>query len=302
LVTLDGLAYDVQVLGDFILYQDSALTVYTRHSVAGAAAVNSITELQYQDKAVITVIRTFDTAYPRVIINKVDTNIVTGTTYALPNGAGTVSVSGYLAPGTGVLYYNFDFPLTAHKATVTVHVSANDYRAQWLQVFPQPPNSVQGRTRGLLGVMNGATSDDFTDAYGDVWSTNTSVEDLMQNFVLSWATTLPYYTTIGATLEDQNKFIGVSVPKILPVATLKDFNPDTVALAQRACTGISQYDACVIDVLMANDTSYAKSYDTLQGVLGHNNFTTIVQPSSASSLITSLALLVACLTVLFVRQ
>jgi hypothetical protein len=64
--------------------------------------------------------------------------------------------------------------------------NVGDYKVQWLQVYPTLPRSSINMTRGLLGVLNNDTSDDYTDSQGRVTPIDSDLLTVYKEFAWSW--------------------------------------------------------------------------------------------------------------------
>jgi len=296
LVTLDGVPYDCQRLGDFVLYTDDLMTIITRHSAAGDAAVNSITNIQYGTSSV-TIERNRRTAYPFVTVNGVPTTAIPGQAVILNDG--TLITNGELSPITGVVRYDIDFPRTGHKVVVTAHLG--NFGVQWLQVFPKPPRGSFGKTGGLLGLYNGNPADDFTDAFGQSIPTDSDIETIIDSFAETWRVKNFVYA-----VNEASNVWDPTAPQPA-IKRVEDYPEADRAAASKVCQGVSQFESCVLDTLMTRDTAYASSYNTMESILRADLVTarttsapaTTTPRSSASSLVISFTLLVVAFLVAF---
>eukprot|EP01097_Dermamoeba_algensis_P006347 TRINITY_DN397_c0_g1_i3.p1 TRINITY_DN397_c0_g1~~TRINITY_DN397_c0_g1_i3.p1 ORF type:complete len:1186 (+),score=332.13 TRINITY_DN397_c0_g1_i3:2287-5844(+) len=271
LVTLDGHPYDVQLLGDFILLQDQSLTVITRHSRAGLAAVNSMTSFVYNDTS-FTFERNRDTAPPLFTVNGKKVTLNPGSTVILPNEIGTITAAGSLEAPTKAIRYDIDLPTTGHKIVLTANVG--DYKVQWLQVYPLLPSTSMNMTRGLLGVYNLDRSDDFTSSLGVVVPLDSDELTVYRDFAWSWKLDGSVLTN---QLSPDNDLEIEGIPE--KVLSTKDFPTEKVAAAEKACAGIALYSSCVIDVLLSGDAGYANGYNSLESILSASDVSKPAQQS-----------------------
>jgi len=249
LVTLDGIPYDCQLLGDFILLQDQSLTIMTRHSRALFAAVNSMTSFVYND-TVFTFERNRDTSPPLVTVNGKAVILNPGSTIELPNGIGSITAAGSLSPPLRTIRYDIDLPTTGHKVTLTANVG--DFKVQWLQVYPQLPSTSLNMTRGLLGVYNNNQSDDFTNSLGLVVAPDADPLTLMRNFAWTWKLSS---SPLHNQLTPDNNLENEAIPD--KVLSIQDFPSDQQLAAEQSCAGIALYESCVLDILLSGDAGYA---------------------------------------------
>jgi hypothetical protein len=271
LVTLDGIPYDVQMLGDFILLQDQSLTIMVRHSRALFAAVNSMTSFVYND-TVFTFERNRDTNPPLLTVNGKAIILNPGGTVDLPNGIGSITAAGSLSPPLRTIRYDIDLPSTGHKVTLTANVG--DYKVQWLQVYPLLPTTSLNNTRGLLGVYNFDKSDDFTNSMGRIIPQAADTLTLMREFAWTWKLS-------GSPLQNQlspdNDLENEAIPD--KVLAIQDFPSDQQLAAEKACVGIALYESCVLDILLSGDAGYAHGYNSLESILTSSDFSKPAQQS-----------------------
>jgi hypothetical protein len=259
LVTLDGHPYDCQLFGDFILLQDPELTIVTRHSPAGRAAVNSMTGFIYNGTT-FTFERNRDMAPPLFSVNGKPVDLGPGGFYSFPNGIGTITCSGSLAMPARSLRYDIDLTQTAHHIVMTANVG--DYKVQWLQVYPTLPRSSINMTRGLLGVLNNDTSDDYTDSQGRVTPIDSDLLTVYKEFAWSWK--LDQSPLVNRLSPDNDMVVSELPEKLVEIS---EFPQEQIRVAEIACTGISLFESCVLDVLLSNDPGYAHGYNSLEAIL-----------------------------------
>jgi hypothetical protein len=242
-----------------------------RHSRALYAAVNSMTSFVYNG-TVFTFERNTDVNPPFLTVNGKDVTLVPGSTVVLPDGIGSITAVGSLAPPLKTIRYDIDLPTTGHRVTLTANVG--DYKVQWLQVYPLLPSTSINMTRGLLGVYNFDKSDDFTNAMGLVVPQDADTLTLMRNFAWSWK--LNKSPLQNRLIPDNNLEIEAIPDKVL---TIRDFPTDQQYAAQQACAGIALYQSCVLDVLLSGDAGYAAGYNSLESILTSSDVSKPAQQS-----------------------
>jgi hypothetical protein len=270
MTTLDGLHYDMQAVGDFVLTQDHVMTVHTRTARAGpfasvneAAAVNAFRRTVQLHRAPTTA--DGSTVKPTLIVDGHVRPYLAGTTMALwgPGGVGevgTVVVSGKLASIVDPLRFRVSFPETQHEVNIYVYVSS--YKVQFLEIVAHFPESSRGLTSGLLGNFDGVASNDIRTRDGVEFRPAADGTydhtEMYAQFASSWRTSNPAnkLKLFSAGVADVDE----SFP---PRGDWRStFTSAQLVAAEKACQhnekeSRAALDACIFDVLMMDDVAMA---------------------------------------------
>ena len=248
IVTLDGLAYDFQAVGEFTLIEAASgdpLDIQVRFQpVAGS-------EVASQTTAVATMIGS-----ARVVVDVSATSLVSidGVAFDLAAATGGTPV------GDGELYYD-------GEAITVVYANGEQLRIDVFGDFLSTSVSIgEGRdVRGLLGNADGDAANDLALPDGTVLAQPISFADLYGPYADAWrisdATSLFDYA-IGQGTAD---FTNLSFPAA--GISLSDFPVELLAQAEAIVAGIDDpelRDAALLDYLLTGDTAFVEAADTVE--------------------------------------
>jgi hypothetical protein len=267
LVTLDGLAYDFQAAGEFVLAEASAglpLTVQIRQQPLGTSrtiAINTaVAAALGPDRVALYAGR----ATP-LLVNGAPTTLADDSTLTLAGG-GKV----HLDNGA----YTFLWPVSAGER-VQVAVAADHLDVRLLL-----PPARQGQVRGLLGNFDDDATDDVATRTGTVLSAPT-FQEFYASFAESWRIAQAESLFDYAPGENTETFTDRAFPERFVSA--RDLSEAERAAALQVCVaqGITDtmlLESCILDVTLTGDPSYASSaavahppdarYDMLVNVAG----------------------------------
>ncbi|WPB73848.1 peptidoglycan DD-metalloendopeptidase family protein [Archangium violaceum] len=248
IVTFDGLAYDFQGVGEFVVLESTAgapLLVQARQRPLGLSRQVSINTAVAAalgaDRVALYVGRTTP-----LLVNGVETPLAEGATLNL-TGGGTVSLRGSR--------YTFTWP-----ASTGEHMDV-ELASDHLDLHPALPASRKGEVRGLFGDFNGDRSDDVATRTGTVLSSPT-FQEFHGTFVESWRVTEAESLFDYASGESTDTFTDRTFPSQF-VGT-RDLPDDQRTAARAVCTsrGITDatlLDACTLDVALSGNANFANS-------------------------------------------
>ena len=277
LITFDGLHYDFQTAGEFVLVKDTnggTFQVQARLAApVRASSYSVITEIGIQVGGDVV---TIDATRPAPVWVDGQAITLTGSKYGLANGLITKTATGYVvALNTGEeVTANFSpgamqsGPVTTSTGGISVSVSL-------------APNTPHDSVEGLLGDYNGNPMDDLTLADGTVEPTNMPTSVLYGVYADSWrvtqATSLldygPGQTT--ATFTDTN-YPGTPI-------SVASFPAQAVAAAtqvvqQAGITDPGLQQEAIYDYLVTGDPSVI----TVEANLQQEGVTTVAQADFVS--------------------
>ena len=272
-VTFDGLRFDYQGVGEFLLVEDPSITVQVRHEAAGEAAIATAVSIGYNE-TFVSLEATSGTRNPVLRVNGGLVFLGTVHQTVLLNetagSVGTALLSGTVGSEETPFTMDVVFPETGHRVTAVVFVSSFD--VQFFQVSVSVPESSAGLTTGLLGNYNGDATDDLevetarrrrqdeTDAefiHTVVGEAYRITNDSNSNF----------YYAAGDGPETFNDLSRGTPPGV------EDFPAEDVATAEEVCSeyvGLDEttYTECLLDVLYTDDASFTVGYRSVQSVVG----------------------------------
>ena len=245
LVTYDGLKYDFQTAGEFVLTRASGLEVQVRQEQWGArdVSVNTATATLVGDDRIAF----YASETPPLRVDGSPTEVEEGMPLTLPGG-GAVSREGSV--------YRVDWPTGGTYLKVRV-------QTDHLNVFVRPDLGLTD-LRGLLGNRNGSRDDDLAlDQEPPDILVSPSFAEIHGGLADSWRITdvadslFDYAEATGP--QDYNRFYPFFPPG--PI-TLGDLDPEAVAWAQAVCTELAIadpqiYESCVLDVALTGDPDFA---------------------------------------------
>ena len=240
IVTLDGLAYDFQAVGEFTLIQANSgdpLNVQVRFQPVEGSEVAS------QTTAVAT-----ELGSARIMIDAEGANLVqvNGAAFDLDTAIGGTTL------GDGEIYYD-------GEAITLVYANGEQLRVDLFDGFLSTSMSVAaGRDlSGLLGNADGDASNDLALPDGTVLPQPVDFATLYGAYADGWriddATSLFDYAAGEGTAD----FTDLSFPAA--GLTLADFPAEVVAAAMEAAMGIEDEalrDAAVLDYLLSGNTDF----------------------------------------------
>ncbi|AKJ03901.1 F5/8 type C domain-containing protein [Archangium gephyra] len=248
IVTFDGLAYDFQAVGEFVVLESTEgapLLVQARQQplfMSRQVSINTaVAAALGADRVALYVGRTTP-----LLVNGVATPLAEGATLNL-TGGGKVSLRGSR--------YTFTWP-----ASTGEHLDV-ELAADHLDLHPALPASRKGQVRGLFGDFNGERSDDVATRTGTVLSSPT-FQEFHGTFVESWRVTLAESLFDYASGESPDTFTDRTFPSQF-VGT-RDLPDDQRTAARTVCTsrGITDatlLDACTLDVALSGNENFANS-------------------------------------------
>ena len=272
IVTLDGLAYDFQAVGEFTLIEAASgdpLQVQVRFEPVDGSQVAS------QTTAVATTLGT-----ARVVIDANSSSLVSvdGATFDLDSAVGGASV------GDGEIYFD-------GEAITLVYANGEQLRVDIYDGFLSTSVSVAaGRdVRGLLGNADGDTGNDLALRDGTVLAQPVSFADLYGAFADDWritdATSLFDYAAGQGTADyTDTSFPAASI-------SLDDFPVEVVAAAEAAAAGIADpvlREAAILDYLLSGNSDFIAAAGTVDEGLG--GALTDTAPADAPSILSGIGI------------
>jgi len=266
LMTFDGLFYDFQASGDFLLVQADRSDVDPDDFDRDDFRASGDFPRTHVDRDFVVQARQASGApiWPNASVNK-----------AVATRMGRTRVAVCLAPTRLVINGNHDqlydgesLPL---PGGINVSRSGNVYiikrvggdivRAEvnngWINVSVD--YAPQAKVRGLLGNANGNTADDIATRYGTVLAQPVSFADLYHGYGESWR--VPSYESLLSVCGGRN--VERSIPQKPFYAN--DLTPDQYQRARGVCTAAgveddSLLDACTLDVTVLGDETAARVF------------------------------------------
>jgi hypothetical protein len=243
--TFDGLAYDFQGVGEFILVKslvpEDTFEVQSRYCPWGNSKGVSVT------KAVAMKIDQDKVGYylgmdPPLVVNRTPTKLESGNSITLPSGGSIVRA------GTIYRFSTTDGNIVetsdrgAHMS-VTVRISASKY----------------GKVMGLLGNADQNTENDVTIRDGNVLGTNPHFDDLYPGYADSWRITQEQSLFHDANGETTETCTERNFPRIQ--TTTANLPENYRVKAEQICraAGITNpilLDNCILDFALTGDISF----------------------------------------------
>ena len=266
IVTLDGLAYDFQAVGEFTLIEAASgdpLSVQVRFSPVDGSQVAS------QTTAVATMLGS-----ARVVIEAKGSPLVSvdGVAFDIESAVGGASL------GDGDIYFD-------GEAITLVYANGEQLRVDVFDGFLSTSVSIgEGRdVRGLLGNADGDAANDLALRDGTVLAQPVSFADLYGAFADEWrisdTTTMFDYDPGQGTAD----FTDLDFPAA--GVTLDDFPIEVVAAAEAAAAGIEDpalRDAAVLDYLLSGNADFIDAAGIVDG--GLDGALTETAPADAPSI------------------
>lgn len=254
LTTLDGLAYDLQAVGEFVLAEttgpDEVRVQVRQLPVDGALCP--------------------DVSYNIAVATEVgDTRITLDARrdHALWINGQPASFSGdYYALGDGSItriderHFLIEWD---DETLLDVRITSRASSGDRLAIGVEFPESKAGKVRGLLGNFNGDVNDDFATRDGIVLTQPISFDDLYDVFAESWRIEQGESLLDYAGGEDTETFTDRSVPEAAMTVDMLDGNDrdDARQICEDAgITGEYLLNDCILDVACTDDSSYADEH------------------------------------------
>ena len=241
LITLDGLAYDFQAVGEFVLIEATSSAPFLVQVRYGAVAGSDVAS---EATAVATKL---GTARVTVDLARPDLVEVEGVALNLASAVGGASV------GDGEIYYD-------GEAVTIVYASGEQLRIDLFADFLNTSVSIAAtrEVRGLLGNNDGDPTNDIALPDGTVLAQPVSFEELYGLYADAWrisdVTSLFDYPAGLGTAD----FTDLDFPAA--EITTDDFPDDLVAAAEAEASGISDprlREAAILDALVTGDLAEA---------------------------------------------
>jgi hypothetical protein len=240
ITTFDGLYYDFQASGEFILAQEGSNFVVQTRQASGAptwplAAVNKSVATKMGKTSVSLCIeptRLFVNNQPRILDD--------GKSLSLPDDV-RLTRSG-------------DVYTVANQAGETVQATLN---STWINVSVGLGHSLHGPVRGLLGNANGTPADDIAPRDRTAFAQPVLFDDLYRQYGESWRVPAGESMLCG---DDKNEYI---IPQKPFYAA--DLDPREFERAQTVCTaaGVTNktlLEACTLDTAVLADKTAARVF------------------------------------------
>lgn len=249
LVTLDGLKYDFQAVGEFILLQSDSgdLVVQVRQQPWGDSR---------------------DVAVNKAIMMKVNRDIVgiyEGQWSSLQvNGQSIGEFANPLVlPAGGLVYLLNDQYTVVWPDTSQLRVKRGRFSGvSYLDIKASVSPSRAGHVSGLLGNYDRSSSNDLVTRDGAILDRRPSFEQLYSQFANSWRITQEESLFLYGAGEDTETFTDRSFPDQL--VTSNTLDPDAREHAEAICVnaGITDpalLEACIVDVGITGEEGLAES-------------------------------------------
>jgi len=277
IVSIDGVKYDLQSHGEFVLSKDNELEVHARFEPAGSyASVVTGVGLGFAGNR-ISITRGAFYNTPALRINGATVNFDTAmklqaimtTDSSLSREGGSVQLRGELGNDANPMEFEFRFT-TGHKLIARISVSS--YGKQYFMLTTSHPSSSSGICRGLLGNCDGNNDNDFITADGtQISMSEMTTAKLYDEFAESYRVTDDSSFLHYATGKDTSSFTDKSFHQNAELDMTK-FTAAQRAAAEAACSAIRTsgglYQQCLYDVLATNDAQFAAGYEVLISLEG----------------------------------
>lgn len=271
MVTIDGLSYDLQTVGEFDLSYDDRIQVQIRHSRAGEtqASVNSAVLIKYGNHRLMIERNPDGSLNPHLYINEATSQSYgSGDRLGLydKRQIGYLFIRGSLETPNDPLAFHMVYTITGHGVDVIVRKSKFD--VQFMTILVTYPTSSKGSVYGLLGNYDGNPDNDLMTRNGtvyskDSWTFEEKYNEFAESFRLNRLSSYFYYVgnDTTETFQDPN------FPDNPPVWTNTDrLKAEMICTARKLSS--SMLEACIFDVLVTGDEAFAVGVQELDAVNG----------------------------------
>jgi len=245
LATFDGLFYDFQASGDFVLAQaDPDFVVQTRQASGAptwpSASVNKAVATKIGDTRVAICV-----APARLFINGAPKNLGDGQAISLPGGIN--------------VYRGGNTYLIARKGGDSVHATLNsNFNNSWMDVAVGTPRTAPAKIRGLLANPNGNVGA-LAMRNGTVLNEPISFTNLYHPYADSWR------VQPNESLLSPCGAQGIQRGIPLKAFYAKDLAPQQYQKARATCTATGVHEttaleACILDVAVLGNAVAARVY------------------------------------------
>ena len=237
LVSIDGAAFDFHRVGEFELLSDDSVVAQARYSASGPGTITTA----FGVASVKTSSRLFIDG-PTVHIDSLPVEFGAG--HQVSAGDWFVSRTGELCNKQDPLQFAV---LGRDGHSFTVGVMCNKSGAHVLRVMLRLPAQASGTCAGLLGNCNGDAADDETDE-----------DTLAAMYAVTEATSIMHYHS--------GEGVATFVDAAWRATGVAEETPEAVA----ACADLvgAVYKACIYDVSVLGDLSFAEDLFELQSDMG----------------------------------
>jgi hypothetical protein len=243
LITLDGLYYDFQASGEFVLAKDGAFEVQVRQQGTGQCA----------SVAYNTALALRNTGTPIMVVASETELVKLGDGRIFPAGTLDVTV------GDWHLTWVCDELHATYKTGDVVVV--RPIGSSWLNVQVLPTSARAGKLSGLLGNADGDPENDLALADESTLGSSFTEDALYGGFARTWQITEDASAFIYATDEPHFMFAMQGAPGKFNV---NDIAAEELAAATTACAEVKddpRYEGCLVDVVCGGvDPSLAASW------------------------------------------
>lgn len=241
--TFDGLSYDFQAAGEFVLARGTDLEIQTRQepwSVGSNVSVNTAAAMRVGDAVV------------GIYVGQNDVLNINGNWVPIADGE-TLSVG-----GGSVHRDNSEYIVTDPNGD---GFWAGVYAPHLINVRPFLRSSRGGDVAGLLGNNDGSSANDLALPDGTVLANPVPVTELYGQFADAWRITDTTSLFVYGAGESTASFTDRSFPP--GVVRLEDLDPaaraaaEQVAIAAGLVPGTWEFDGAVLDVALTNNPAFA---------------------------------------------
>ncbi|MFG1342654.1 tandem-95 repeat protein, partial [Xanthobacter autotrophicus] len=249
LTTFDGLFYDFQAVGEFVLARGEDFEIQVRQEAIGtSASANTAIAMRFDDN----VVSVYAKPDGHVVINGEEVEIGLGETVAI--GGGSI--------------HRFDFWHSNDPNTTVYEVVDENGNGYWVNIYGGIlhvraflAEDSAGAVEGLLGNANGTLSDDLALADGTVLGTTVASQMLYGEYADSWRVTQADTLFIYGAGESTETFTDRSFPS--DVVTYETLDPAVRAAAEEIvrAAGVEEgtlaFENAVLDVALSGDPAFA---------------------------------------------
>jgi hypothetical protein len=286
IATLDGVVYDFAHIGEFVLYEDTGMSVQVRSAAINKGTVNVGAAVHFKGTApvVAQLLCKNGTAPPSLKVNGNSVYFADSNMYAFGTEGGDVSVSGVLGDANDPLVYRVRSGQTGHVVTLKVFRASIAPQMQYLQVFIETPRSYRFNVRGLLGNWNNnATDDEETILDKEVGTVTAAGVSMPSDYVdvfpalLSIANVYRVTESTSLFMYEPGESTETFRDDLFVGGELSDYSQAQIDEAASICRKEklekAVFSSCLRDVLFSGDKALALGYFGLQSSMG---FTTLL--------------------------